>query len=304
MKHILITSKKQLLTFLTLILFVISYAQKKPKILISVDMEGIAGVVTEQQLGPSGFEYNRFREFTTNEALAAIKGARAAGAGEIIVADAHGNGQNLLIEKFPEDVKIIRSWPRRFGMIAGIDDSIDGVILIGYHSATSNKEGVRAHTFSSAKLTDVKLNGESISEGIWAAQLAGSFNVPIILVTGDDIVTKEMSDYLSGNIETAVVKTALGFHSALTITPQAAEKIIYESSKKSIQNLKAYKPVKISGPVTCEVSFKNYRVSEVLDYLPIFERVNSHTIKFSGKDMTEIADIFLFIIEYSSNLNP
>lgn len=80
MKHILITSKKQLLTLLTLILFAMSYAQKKPKILISVDMEGLAGVVTEQQLGPAGFEYNRFREFMTNETLAAIEGARAAGA--------------------------------------------------------------------------------------------------------------------------------------------------------------------------------------------------------------------------------
>ena len=304
MKQILIAPRKQSLTLLTLILFVMSYAQKKPKILISVDMEGLAGVVTEQQLGPAGFEYNRFREFMTNETLAAIEGARAAGAGEIIVADAHGNGQNLLIEKFPEDIKIIRSWPRRFEMIAGIDESIDGVMLIGYHSATSNKKGVRAHTFSSAKLTDVKLNGESVSEGIWAAQLAGFFNVPIILVTGDDIVTKEMSDYLNGNIETAIVKTALGFHSALTITPQAAEKVIYEASKKSIQNLKTFKPVKISGPVTCEVSFKNYRVSEVLDYLPIFERINSHTIKFSGKDMTEIADIFVFLLDYSSDLNP
>src|SRR5688500_9030405 len=82
----------------------------KLKVHISVDMEGIAGVVTGVQLGPTGFEYGRFREFMTKEAVAAVDAARAAGATEIIVADSHGNGQNLLIEQFPNDVKVIRSW--------------------------------------------------------------------------------------------------------------------------------------------------------------------------------------------------
>ena len=138
---------KTLLIALILSIPLWTLAQDGPKILISVDMEGLAGVVTGEQLGPSGFEYQRFREFMTNEALAAIEGAREAGAGEILVSDSHGNGQNLLIEKFPDDIKIIRSWPRRFHMMAGIDQSIDGVMLIGYHSSTSNKEGVRGTHF-------------------------------------------------------------------------------------------------------------------------------------------------------------
>src|SRR5262245_22521209 len=93
------------------------------KVLISVDMEGVAGVVTSEQLGPPGFEYARFREFMTREALAAVNAARAAGATEIVVADAHGNGQNLLIEQFPMNVRVIRSWPRRLGMVAGVEDN-------------------------------------------------------------------------------------------------------------------------------------------------------------------------------------
>ena len=85
---------------------------KDKKIYISADLEGVVGAVTGEQLGPGGFEYNRFREFMTGEVNAAIKAARAAGATEILVADSHGNGQNLLIEKLPKDVKLIRSWPR------------------------------------------------------------------------------------------------------------------------------------------------------------------------------------------------
>src|SRR5688500_20411736 len=96
----------------------------KLKVHISVDMEGVAGAVTSEQLGPSGFEYGRFREFMTREALAAVEAAKAAGATEIVVADSHGNGQNLLIDQFPADVRVIRSWPPLLGTVACIDCSV------------------------------------------------------------------------------------------------------------------------------------------------------------------------------------
>src|SRR5688500_19424886 len=84
---------------------------RKLKVYISVDMEGVAGAVTADQLSPAGFEYGRFREFMTREAVAAVDAAKAAGATEVVVADSHGNGENLLIEQFPADVRLIRSWP-------------------------------------------------------------------------------------------------------------------------------------------------------------------------------------------------
>ena len=92
----------------------------------------MTGAVTGAQLGPSGFEYQRFREFMTEEVLAAIRGARAAGATEFLVADSHGNGQNLLIDKLPKDVQLVRSWPRPLGMMGGIDESFDAAVFIGY----------------------------------------------------------------------------------------------------------------------------------------------------------------------------
>ena len=91
----------------------------KLKVHISVDMEGVAGAVTGDQLGPTGFEYGRFREFMTREAVAAVTAAREAGATEIVVADSHGNGENLLIEQFPADVRVVRSWPRRLAHDGG-----------------------------------------------------------------------------------------------------------------------------------------------------------------------------------------
>ena len=126
-------------------------AQRPIKVFISVDMEGIGGVVTSEQLGPTGFEYTRFREFMTAEALAAIEGAREAGATEFVVADAHGNMQNLLIERFPANVTIVRGSPRPLMMMQGIDSTFSAAIFIGYHSATTNPRGVRAHTISSER---------------------------------------------------------------------------------------------------------------------------------------------------------
>jgi len=278
-------------------------AQKKIKILISVDMEGVAGAVTEQQLGPAGFEYARFREFMTNETLAAIEGAKQAGATEIVVVDAHGNGQNLLIEKLPEDVKLIRSWPRKYHMVGGIDNSFDGVMLIGYHSSTSNLEGVRAHTFSSAKLTNVSINNKSVSEGIWAAMVVGHFNVPVILITGDNIATAETKDFI-GDTETAVVKEAYGFHSAKSLTPSASCKLIKVASTKAVSRIKDFKPFKVSTPVTMDVSFKNYRPVELLSYLPIVKRIDSHTIRFVGDDIIAADDFFIFMMDYNSDLEP
>jgi D-amino peptidase len=140
-----------------------THAKDGKRIFISVDMEGIGGVVTDEQLGVKGFEYATFRELMTEEANAAIAAAREAGATEFVVADSHGSFQNLLVTKMPADVQLVRGTPRPYGMMQGLDATFDGVVFVGYHSSTTNPEGVRAHTFSSARLADVKLNGTSVT---------------------------------------------------------------------------------------------------------------------------------------------
>src|SRR5688500_4173594 len=224
------------------------------RVLISVDMEGVVGAVTGDQLGPTGFEYGRFRDFMTREALAAVTAARAAGATDVIVTDAHGNGENLLIDQFPADVRVIRSWPRQLGMVAGVDQQVDAVIFIGYHASTNNVKGVRAHTFSSATLTRVALNGVNVSEGSWAAAIAGHFNAPVI--SGDDAAIAEVRSAV-GNIEAAETKRTLGFHSAMSLTPQASYELIAARVKAAIARRSEFKPYKVTTPVTVDVSFKN-----------------------------------------------
>ena len=278
-------------------------AQEGLKIYISADMEGVVGTVTSEQLGPSGFEYERARRWMTEEVNAAIRGARASGATEIVVSDAHGNGQNLLLDELPQDITVIRSWPRPLAMMAGIDDTFDGAIFIGYHTSTDNSAGVRAHTMSSARLTSVKLNGVPVPETGLNAAIAGYFGVPIIMLSGDDAIAEEATDLL-GDLETAVVKKAYGFHSAETLMPAAAYRLIEETAARAVARIEDFEPWDLGGPIELEVSFKNYRPVEVLGYLEIAERIDSHTIRYTGPDMIAVENFLTFLLNYDSNAAP
>jgi D-amino peptidase len=276
---------------------------KKLKVYISVDMEGVAGVVTADQLGPGSFEYERFRHFMTDETMAAVRAAKEAGAGEIVISDSHGNGENLLIEDFPKDVRIVRAWPRHGGMMAGLDSSFAAAIFIGYHASTTNPNGVRAHTFSSAHYARVALNGDAVTEGAYNAAYAGAKGVPVIFASGDDAAVAELKSRL-GNIETVETKKALSFHAAETLTPAASCEKITAGVAAAFARLRDFKPYVIKTPVTLEITFKNYMPSEVLAYLRIVQRVDSHTIRFVGKDMDEVDDFEQFISTYNADLTP
>lgn len=279
------------------------HAQRGLKVYISADMEGVAGVVTDAQLGPTGFEYGRFRGFMTEEVLAAIQGARDAGATTIVVSDSHGNGENLLIEQFPEDIRIIRSWPRPLGMMQGIDSTFDAVVFVGYHASTNNMNGVRAHTFSSAMLTSVTLNGVAVPEAGVNAAIAGHYGVPVVAISGDDATITEVQK-LIGNIEGAVVKTAISFHSANTMTPAAAQKLIREKVKAGVTRRAEFTPYVVAKPVRLEIAFKQYRQAEILGYLSIVERITSHSIRFVGRDITEVSKFIEFVGDYSTTITP
>lgn len=278
-------------------------AQEGFKIYISADMEGVVGVVTGDQLGPSGFEYQRFRGFMTQEVNTAIEAAFEGGATEVVVSDSHGNGENLLLEQLPDNVVVIRSWPRPLSMMEGIDASFDGAIFLGYHTSTTNMRGVRAHTLSSARLTAVRLNGQAMAEAGINAAIAGHFGVPVVMISGDDAVIEEVRS-LVGKIESAEVKKSLGFHSANTLTPQAAYELTAQKVKAALSRLSEFKAYKMQAPVTLEVSFMHYRPVEVLSYLRNIERTDSHTIRFRGRDMVEVSDFLNFILNYDSNAQP
>jgi D-amino peptidase len=273
------------------------------KVYISVDMEGVAGVVTADQLGPGGFEYERFRRFMTDEAVAAVRGARAAGATEVVVSDSHGNGESLLIELFPKDVQVVRSWPRHGEMMAGLDSTFGAALFVGYHASTTNPRGVRAHTISSAHFTRVGLNGASVTEAELNAAYAGALGVPVVFISGDDAAIEEVTSRL-GNLESVVTKKTLGFHAAESLTPAAACDKIYDGALSAVAHRNQRKPYVLQAPITLDISFKSYTSAEIVSYLRSVERTDAHSIRFVGHDMAEVMDFIVFLDYYSPEMTP
>lgn len=292
-----------ILTVLLLSIALPAAAQNGLKVYISADMEGVTGAVTGDQLGPGGFEYGAFREIMTGEVLAAIEGARAAGATEILISDSHGNGQNLLLDRLPEDVKVVRSWPRPLMMMEGIDASFDAAVFIGYHAGTTNPEGVRAHTMSSANLARVALNGREVHEAGLNAAIAGHFDVPVVMVSGDDATIAETRALL-GDIEGAEVKRAISFHAATTLTPAAGRALIRDRVEAALRRLDDFQPFVLDGPVTLDLTYKNYRPSQVAAFMPGIERADAHSIRYVGQDIVDVAHVLAFLTNYEAGLSP
>ena len=188
-------------------------------------------------------------------------------------------------------------------MMEGIDETFDAALFIGYHASTNNTEGVRAHTISSGQLTDVRLNGVSVPEAVINAAIAGHFGVPVVMISGDNAIIDEARSIL-GDVEGAIVKWAYSYHSARTMTPAAGYDLIRATVKRALGRLSDFKPYKIEKPVRLEMSFKNYRPPQLLEYLPIVERIDSHSIRYTARDMIETSKFLEFVTNYSASLQP
>ncbi len=257
------------------------------KIFISVDMEGIAGVVQPAQLGPEGFEYGKAREWATGEVNAAIEGARAAGATEFVVCDSHGNAQNLLIDQLPDDVRVVRGFPRPLEMMQGIDETFDAVLFVGYHASEWTPDAVRSHTMSSAKLLGIKLNGQEVMEAVFNAAIAGHFGVPVVFMSGDRLAVAQFQKTIPA-VEGVVLKEPYGFHSAMTVTPAKAQQLVREGVTRAL-NKGGVAPYRLKTPIELEVGFKLTPDAEMAAYVPGLTRVDTHTVRGTFADILQIS---------------
>src|SRR5437667_9568132 len=161
----------------------------------------------------------------TAEVNAAIQGARDAGPADIVVCDSHGNGQSVLIDRLPDDVQVVRGFPRPLEMMQGIDAAFAAALFIGYHASEWTADAVRGHTISSARLLGIRLNGMEVSEGIYNAALAGQFGVPIAFISGDRLAVAQLQKVIP-MAEGAAVEEPYGYHSAMTGTPARGQAMI------------------------------------------------------------------------------
>lgn len=244
------------------------------KILIATDMEGITGVTTWDQVTPGHAEYARFRKLMTDDVNAAIRGASDAGADEVIVADGHWNGSNILIEELDPRARLNTGSPSPFSMMQGIDDSINGVMFVGYHARNGSANAILDHTWSSRTVANVWLNDILTGEYGLNAAVAGHFGVPVIMVSGDQTACAQVAELL-GNVETAVVKLASSRFAAECFSPQVTQEIICLSAEHAVERLaqgNIPEPFVLDTPITVTVEFFTSDMADRATRIPFTKR--------------------------------
>ena len=257
------------------------------KILIAADMEGITGVTNWNQVDPSHTEYPRFRSLMTGDVNAAIRGAFEAGADEVVVTDGHDLGTNILIEELDPRARLTCGDYSRLAMVQGVDQAVDGLIFIGYHARAGSQNAILDHTWSSRRVANLYLNDTLVGEYGLNGALAGHFNVPVLMLTGDQTACAQARALL-GEIETVVVKQALSRMAAECLPPQVTQPRIQEAARKAVQRLqqgKAPKPFTFASPVHVTIDFNASEQADQAALLPGSTRVDGRRLTFTAHDM-------------------
>jgi D-amino peptidase len=267
------------------------------KILIACDMEGITGVVNWDQVTPGHYEYPRFRKLMTQDVNAAIKGAYDGGATEVIVADGHWFGTNILIEELDARARLNSSTSAAHSMMQGIDETVDGVIYVGYHARHGSANAILDHTWSSKSVANLWLNEVLVGEFGLNGALAGYFAVPVIMVTGDQTACAQTVELL-GEMEAVIVKQATGRFSAECLTPEVTQRMIAEGAKRAVLNLKrgkAPEPFIVDAPVLVTVDLMTSDMADRALRVPGTQRDGTR-ISLEAPDMNAAYSAFRTIV--------
>jgi len=257
------------------------------KIYIMTDLEGISGVFTFEQTGrdKKGSEYDKARHLLTQDVNAAVQGALSAGANEVLVIDGHGGGYNFILEELHPGAEYITG-PGRVQPCSGLDESFDGVILIGYHAMAGTKYAILDHTQNSKTWFNYYLNGIKMGEIGQQAVIAGHFNVPVIFISGDKAACKEAKELLS-NVETAAVKEGFSRTSARILSPVKARQLIKTGVEKAVKRIKDFRPYIIKPPIEVKIEFQT---TDVADYYERagWKRIDGRTVSRVSNDARKV----------------
>ncbi|WP_042349189.1 M55 family metallopeptidase [Bacillus massiliigorillae] len=269
------------------------------KLYISVDMEGITGLVDRTHVFSDKHNYERGRRIMTKEANVVIESAFVNGCTDVIVNDSHSKMNNLLIENLHPEVKLISGDVKPFSMVQGLDASFGGAVFVGYHARASAR-GVMAHTMVFA-VKKMYINDIEIGELGFNAYVAGHYGVPVIMVAGDDGAAKE-AEALIPNIVTTVVKETTSRSSSISLTPLKSAELLRESTAKALANRHLIKPLTPPENPLLTIEFTNYGQAEWANLMPGTQIIEGTTsVTFQAKDILEAYQAMLVMTELASN---
>lgn len=263
------------------------------KVYISVDMEGITGVTRFEDVEVGKPRYEHFRQLMIHETNAAIEGALAAGATQIVVRDAHDSACNLLPEELHRAALLISNWSGGvLGMMECLDSSFAAAVFIGNHAKANTPNAILKHTMS-LSISDLRVNGVSLSEAGWNALIAGYYGVPVVFVSGDKAVCEHCQS-LFPSVYTVAVKEAVGAAS-VNLHPAVAQEMIRAGVEQAVRERAKCRPFVLSGGYTVEIEFTKEEKAYRAQWYPGAERVNERTVRFRSGDFFACLRFFDFV---------
>ncbi len=267
------------------------------KVYVSVDMEGIAGIATLDQILRGGFGYARAQELMTEEANAAIAGAFDGGATEVVVNDSHGTMDNLIHERLDPRARLVFGAPKAQCMAEGMTAECAVALFVGYH-APAGAPGVLAHTFSS-HFGEVRFNGSPVSEAEVNALHATSLGIPVGLVSGDDVISTIATEAFPG-AEIVTVKTAHGFSAADSVSPRVARDLIRESAARATSGATDLTVPSLPSTFTVEVDMPSPLGAELAANIPGCARTGDRTVSAALTGPSEVIGLINVLYELAA----
>jgi D-amino peptidase len=264
-------------------------------VFISVDMEGMAGIVHLHQVMRGMPEYERSCRLMTAETNAAVAGARRAGATRFVVNDSHGDMRNFLLDELDDGVEVISGADKPFSMGAGLDPTFEVAFFVGYHASVGREGAIMDHTYGGRTIYALRINGREQSEATLNAALAGSFGIRTALVTGDQATIDETAAELPG-IEGVVVKQALGRQAARSLHPIEACRRIEEGAYRAYGQ-RAKRPLyRPKGPFTLEIDWMNASMADLCVQIPGVQRAGGRTVRYRASDYQTCYQMLLALL--------
>ncbi len=260
------------------------------KVFICADLEGVGCVVRSEHTSPGGREYDRARRFFTAEVNAAVDAACAAGATDVLVADSHNVGLNLLPEMLDDRARLVMGGPRPLAMVEGIQEGFDAVLFVGAHVMAGTPDAAIPHIFH-GRVAELRVNGLRIGEMGLNALLAGYYNAPVVFVSGDEAACVE-AKILLPNVESVAVKRGVGSYAAISHPPSRCVELIAAGVSRALARRQQCKPLHVTAPVRLEARFTTASGADRAARLPGAVREDAMEVSYTAQDMLEAFKAF------------
>jgi D-amino peptidase len=262
------------------------------RVFISFDMEGVAGIVDWTQCRPPGQPYEEGRALLLGEVNAAVDGAIAAGATEIICNDAHGTMTNLNPELLHGRATYVSGKHKPLYMMQGCDSSVDAVFFVGYHGSISGESSVLSHTYNPTVITRVALNGTECGESGINALVALACGAPVALITGDQQTVDQGAPFFP-SAERRVVKQSISRFAASSLHPSVARDLIQAGARDALERVASIPLPTIELPAALDVNLNNADMAEMASWVKGVERTDTRSVRIAGDDPVELYRSFV-----------